>query len=132
MARSVVALSNGNMQLAAGRLQEALECYRDSRAILEKLVKADPGNTGAQRDLSICYDKMGGVFQEQGHLQEALRSYRDSFLIREKLAKADPRNNEAQRDLFVSDESVGDVLKAQGHLEEACNGTAMVSRSLSS
>jgi hypothetical protein len=39
----------------------ALQAYRDSLAIAERLAKADPGNAGWQRDLSVSYSKVGNV-----------------------------------------------------------------------
>ncbi len=102
------------MLVAQGNLPEALKAYRDSLAIGERLAKADPGNAGWQRDLSVSYDKVGDVLVAQGNLPEALKAYRDSLAIRERLAKADPGNAGWQRDLSVSYNKVGDVL-CPGH-----------------
>ena len=85
----------------------------------DRLAKADPGNAGWQRDLSVSYDKVGDVLVAQGNLAEALKSYRDGLAIAERLAKADPGNAGWQRDLSVSYDKVGDVLVAQGNLAEA-------------
>jgi hypothetical protein len=38
----------GNVLMAQGKLSEALQAYRDSLAIRERLAKADPGNAGWQ------------------------------------------------------------------------------------
>ncbi len=83
-------------------LPEALKAYRDSLAIAERLAKADPGNAGWQRDLSVSYDKVGDVLVAQGTLPEALKAYRDSLAIRERLAKADPGNAGWQVDVAFS------------------------------
>ena len=87
--------------MAQGNLPEALKAYRDSLAIAERLAKADPGNAGWQRDLSVSYNKVGDVLVAQGNLPEALKSYRDSLAIADRLAKADPGNAGWQRDLSV-------------------------------
>ena len=105
--------------MAQGNLAEALKAYQDSLAIADRLAKADPGNAGWQRDLSVSYDKVGDVLVAQGNLAEALKSYQDSLAISERLAKADPGNAGWQRDLSVSYDKVGDVLVAQGNLAEA-------------
>ena len=68
----------------------------------DRLAKADPGNAGWQRDLSVSYDKIGDVLVAQGNLPEALKSFRDSLAITDRLAKADPGNAGWQRDLSVS------------------------------
>ncbi|MFZ1093303.1 MAG: hypothetical protein WAN75_29480 [Xanthobacteraceae bacterium] len=44
------------MLVAQGDLTAALQAYRDSLGIRERLAKADPGNAGWQRDLSVSYD----------------------------------------------------------------------------
>ena len=54
---------------------EALKSFRDGLAISERLAKADPGNAGWQRDLSVSYNKVGDVLVAQGNLAEALKSY---------------------------------------------------------
>ncbi len=85
-----------------GKLPGALTAYRDSLAIAERLAKADPGNAGWQRDLSVSYNKVGDVLVAQGNLPEALTAYRDGLAISERLAKADPGNAGWQRDLSVT------------------------------
>ncbi|MGJ0395076.1 MAG: tetratricopeptide repeat protein [Methylocystis sp.] len=106
----------GDVQVARGDLKAALQSYADSRTIVERLAKADPGNAEWQRDLSVSYNRIGDVQKAQGDLKAALQSYADSRAIRERLAKADPGNAEWQYDLGVSNERVGDVQLAQGDL----------------
>ena len=67
--------------VAQGNLPEALKSFRDSLAITDRLAKADPGNAGWQRDLSVSYDRVGDVLVAQGNPPEALtlpRQPRDS------------------------------------------------------
>ena len=65
----------GDVLVAQGNLPEALNSFRDSLAIAERLAKSDPGNAGWQRDLSVSYIKVGDVLVAQGDLPEALKSY---------------------------------------------------------
>ena len=95
-------LGLGDIRLDRGNLPEALKSYRDGLAIADRLAKADPGNAGWQRDLSVSYNKIGDVLVAQGNLPEALKSYRDGLAIVDRLAKADPGNAGWQRDLSVS------------------------------
>jgi len=67
--------------VAQGNLPEALKSYRDGLAIADRLAKADPGNAGGQRDLSVSYNKMGDVLVDQGNLPEALKSFRDGLAM---------------------------------------------------
>ena len=56
--------------MAQGNLPEALKAFRDSLAIVDRLAKADPGNAGWQRDLSVSYEqdrrRAGGAGQSAG------------------------------------------------------------------
>ena len=58
-----------------GRTAEALKAFGDGLGIRDRLAKADPGNAGWQRDLSVSYDRIGDVLVAQGNLPEALKSY---------------------------------------------------------
>src|SRR5271166_1770015 len=70
-------------------------------------------------DLSVSFNKVGGVQEAQGNLPEAMKSYQAGLAIRDRLAQSDPGNAGWQRDLPVSLEKVGDVQVAQGNLPEA-------------
>ena len=109
----------GDVQQAQGDLAAALTSYQASLAIAERLAKADPGNAGWQRDLSVSHNNIGDVQQAQGDLAAALTSYQASLAIAERLAKADPGNAGWQRDLSVSQDNIGDVQQAQGDLAAA-------------
>jgi tetratricopeptide (TPR) repeat protein len=109
----------GDVARAAGDLVAARRHYDAARVIAEVVTKADPGNAGWRRDLSVSYARIGDVLVAQGQLPDALKAYRDSLAIAERLAKADPGNAGWQRDLSVSYEKVGDVLRAQGQLPDA-------------
>ena len=67
------------MLVAQGNLPEALKSYQDSLDIRDRLARADPGNAGWQRDLSVSYKKVGDVLVAQGNLPEALKSYQGSL-----------------------------------------------------
>lgn len=97
----------------------ALEFYRDSVAIEDRLARADPSNTELQRDLAVTYCRVGGVLRDQGNLSEALTSFRDCLAIGQRLAKADPNNAGWQSDLAFSYSNIGRVLMEQGGLTEA-------------
>ena len=85
----------------------------------DRLAKADPGNAGWQRDLSVSYNKIGEVLVAQGNLPEALKSFRDSLAIRDRLAKADPGNAGWQRDLSVSYAKLANAYRTAGQLPQA-------------
>jgi hypothetical protein len=68
----------------------------------ERLAKADPGNAGWQRGLSVACNKVGNVRVAQGHLADALEAYRDCLAISERLAKDNADNVRSQLDLVLS------------------------------
>ncbi len=109
----------GDFRAIRGELGPARTAYDAGVMIASGSAKADPGNAGWQRDLSVSYNKVGDVLAAQGNLPEALKAYRDGLAIFERLAKADPGNAGWQRDLSVAYKKVGDVLVAQGNLPEA-------------
>ena len=46
-------------------MADALAAYRNSLAIRERLTAADPSNTEWRRNLSIAYDKVGYILEDQ-------------------------------------------------------------------
>jgi len=57
--------------VAQGTLPEALTSYRDSLAIRDRLARADPGNAGWQRDLSISLGRVADTLLKLGQKAEA-------------------------------------------------------------
>jgi tetratricopeptide (TPR) repeat protein len=113
--RSRAAMFNNFVEtyLAAGDLKDAAAAAAQSLGITRKLAAQDPGNAGAQGDVSRSLDKVGAVKLQGGDRAGALAAYQESLDIRRKLAAQDPGNAQAQRDVSVSLINVGDV-KLQG------------------
>ena len=59
----------GDILVKQGDLQAALKSYQKSLAIAERLAASDPGNMEWQRDLSVSYEKIGGVQKDQGGMR---------------------------------------------------------------
>ena len=117
--RSVSLNQQGEVLRAQGNLAGALQRFRDSLAIREKLAKQNPEEALWQHDLSISYSRVGNVLSAQGDLDGALQNHRASLAIVQKLAKQDPANTDWQRNLAVCHNDVGDVLSAQGEVAGA-------------
>ncbi|MSP01478.1 MAG: toll/interleukin-1 receptor domain-containing protein, partial [Acetobacteraceae bacterium] len=77
----------GDVLVARGNLPGALASFHDGLTIADRRTKADPGNAGWRRDLSVSYNRIGDVLVAQGNLPEALKSFRDGLAIAESLAK---------------------------------------------
>jgi len=96
-----------------------LQYYQSAQGAITQLAVTRPADERWQRDLSVSYNKVGGVLEAQGNLPEALKSYQGSLAIRDRLAKADPGNAGWQYDLGIGNERIGGVLEAQGDLASA-------------
>jgi len=116
---SVSYIKIGDVLVRQRKFDEALKCYRESLAILERLGTSDRSSTGWQRDLSVSYERIGEVREAQGKLDEALKGYQDTLTIRERLAAYDLSNAGWQYDLSVSYERFGDVLMKQDKPDQA-------------
>jgi tetratricopeptide (TPR) repeat protein len=109
----------GDKCLEAGNFDVAMQAYRGSLEVRERLAARDPENAGWQRDLSASYGKIGDVLKLEGIFSEALQAYRTGFETRERLAAKEPDNAERQRDLSVSYDKIGNVHQAKGDLDGA-------------
>ena len=61
----------GDVLLGQGNLGDALDSFRQSMAVRQRLVVSDPSNAGWQRDLSDSQESIGDVLRQQGNLGDA-------------------------------------------------------------
>ena len=97
-----------------GDSDHALEYCSHALAIIETLLKEQPGDADLKRYKSTCLDQIGHELAVQGELEKALKVYRQSLEITGDLAARD-NNAKWQRDYSISLERVADVLAAQGN-----------------
>ena len=109
----------GNVLMAQGNTNGALEAYRKSLAIRENLTAQDQTNAELQRNVSVSHTCVGDVLRLQGNTNGALEAFRNSLTIRENLTAQDPNNTYWQEDLSVSHERVGHVLRIKGNANGA-------------
>jgi Flp pilus assembly protein TadD len=92
--------------------------------IAQKLAALEPDNTSYLRDLSVSYNKMGGM-DERRDPAKAREWYEKDLGIAEKLAALEPDNTSYLRDLSISYERMGgmderrDPAKAREWYEKA-------------
>ena len=67
----------GDVLREQGNLGEALESYRASMAIRERLAEADLQNAGWQYDLALSLARIGLVAAQKGDDDKALSAYRE-------------------------------------------------------
>src|SRR6516164_499946 len=102
-----------------GKLDEALAAYRESRAIVEVLVKKDSAHDWWQQDLALMEQDMGVVLLEMGRTEEAIEVDRESLAIRRMLATKQPGNTNWQSDLGWILGNLALALEKKGILAEA-------------
>jgi serine/threonine-protein kinase len=93
-----------------GKGAEARRWALEARAILERLLKADPDNFALQRIRALNENNLGFWVADP---QEALRHYQKALALREQLWQRQPGSAEALHDLARSYQNVG---LAQGGL----------------
>ena len=108
----------GDALRAQGDLSSALDSYRGSLAISERIVAWHPYDA-SQSHLVVANERIGDVLVDQGKLAAALESFRAALAINEQLAKADSGNARWQRGLSVSHNKIGDVLLSEGDMASA-------------
>ena len=115
----VTHLKLGDLHMARGEGDAALERYRAGLDIRERLAAADPANTDWQRGLSVSHERLGDLHRARGEGDAALERFRAGLDIRERLVATDPANTGWQRDLSVSHNRLGDLHRARGEGDAA-------------
>jgi tetratricopeptide (TPR) repeat protein len=123
-------LKTGDVQVALGQLDKALECYQSSLRTAESLAQADPSNAQHQQDIAILRDKIGDVLVQSGQVTEALESYRSGSQLLDRLTSRDSANREWQRDLALSFDKIADVMERTGDVAEALSSSQSANRLL--
>jgi hypothetical protein len=96
---------------AQGNLPEALKAFRDGLAISDRLAKADPGNAGWQRDLSVSYSKLADAFRKAGDGAMALDALRQGRAIMVRMTSLSPDNAVWKRDLAWFDGQIAELAR---------------------
>ena len=109
----------GDVEAFQGDAAGALQSFRDSLAIAERLAKSDPSNVLWQTDVVQLDEELGDAALAQGQLSDALKSYSDGLAIAQRVAQANPGNDDLQRELAASYGKVGDAQFARGDLSGA-------------
>ena len=80
--------------------------------IAEKFAEKYPEDPNLQRDLSVSYERLGGIAEAMNDYNAAEGYYAKALEIREKLAEKYPEDPNLQRDLSVSYERLGGIAEA--------------------
>jgi tetratricopeptide (TPR) repeat protein len=109
----------GDVLLAKGAREDALEAYEAARREVLALAEREPHSRRWQRGASVAHDRIGDLLMANGQSDLALQSYRRSLDIAEALAGCEPEDPGWQHDLSVACDRVGEALEAKGEFDGA-------------
>jgi tetratricopeptide (TPR) repeat protein len=116
---ATIADAEAQAHLALGFSDRAFRRYRMLLHRYEVLARNNPDRADYQRDLSICYIKMGDLHGALGQGETARKVFARALWIAERLAAAEPDRADYQRDLSVCYIKMGDQFRALGQGEAA-------------
>ncbi len=99
-------------------LDLALHHYQASLEIARTLVRRQPADPSAQKELATACDGLGSVLRDLGKPSEALRMFQEGFDLRQHLATKFPDDPEYQRQLSFSLIHLADLGSAWGSLPQ--------------
>lgn len=109
----------GDTYAAAGDRTSALEAYRESLAIAERLAASDPDHTLYQRDIAVAHAAIGDMALDRGDTTAAIESFEIYLDIARKLIAIEPENSEWIRDVPLALGRIGRARFEQGDLDGA-------------
>ncbi len=117
--QATIYLNMGALLLQTGKLADALESFRTTSGIAEKLAKANPANMSVQQTLALSYHDIGHVLRMIGKPAEALEAHGKALAIVQKLTDAKPAVAQFQMYLAGSYNNIGLALSQSGKLSDA-------------
>ncbi len=112
------ALGNPNYQ-NVGNINGAVELYRKSLALRQKLVQEDPANIERRAALAASYGRLAQVLQALNDNAGTVKAYRQAADISHQLAAEQPLSAETRRNAAVSDRNLALALVRNNSLTEA-------------
>ncbi|MBI4747962.1 MAG: protein kinase [Acidobacteria bacterium] len=94
----------------------AVQSYRKSLHILEKLTQDNPQNQQVAFDLSVGIERVGDILARTGDTTGAIQHYTQAFELQKTLLAAAPSNGEYQKHLAMCFTKLGDTLTTTGDL----------------
>src|SRR4051812_1999648 len=96
----------GDRERDAGKRQAARRLYRESLAIAEKLVRAEPSNVVYERDVFCVLTRLGDLARDDFAALKTERFHLEALAIIERLAEAAPLESGLQADLSLASSRV--------------------------
>ena len=111
----------GDLHVAMGQSSAALETYKASSAIGERLAAQDPLNAGWQRGLSFSLYKTGDIYEKLGKFDEAASLWQSELEVRAAMASSAEDPSEVDDELASCYNQIGGALEARGNIKDACD-----------
>lgn len=109
----------GQVLIRLGRMEAALEEYRECLTLLAELVKEVPRHARFLNDLAISHERTGFLQQTLGQPEEAVKHFEASIAISESLLAVEPNNAPAKANLLSTLSRLGEIHLARGDVEQA-------------
>ncbi len=109
----------GELALAEGDTDAALDYYQKSFVLNKELVAEEPDDPYWKRGICLSHGKLGDVKSLLGRIDEALAHYEAQSKVAEELIKLDLGSVEYRRDLAISYDNMGDVKLKLGRSDDA-------------
>ena len=109
----------GDALAALGRYDEALDAYRRSLPIRERLAAADPSNSQWQEDIGNGLDRVADSLFRLDRRADAIAAYRRSLELRDQQVATDRANGRLLRNFAVTANGLGAAMHAAGETDEA-------------
>jgi eukaryotic-like serine/threonine-protein kinase len=104
----------GAVFLLLGRHDRARAQFERARALAEALLRADPRNRGARRELGRALRGLGEVSQASGRVGEAQAHFRKAVDLLRTLHRSDPKDRKVRRELAQAHYQLGEVAQDLG------------------
>jgi len=138
VATSALACAKGSREKAIGQVELgdahlALKDYDHAREAYQSAIEmtrflARSGEHGAQRDLSVCLNRLGDLEGATGDKAKARALLEEDLTIARHLASAQARSFDAQHDLIVSLAKLGNLTNERKYWVEARDMTEALAR----
>jgi len=109
----------GEVRIAQGKLNEALQVFQRSLHLAEHAVKRDPAAASSQLAAATSHFWIGDVYGRQAKLTESLHHYTRYMTLAEQLAKQYPANDEYQLERAYGHSNIALIAERRGDFPRA-------------
>ncbi len=109
----------GEVRIAQGNLNEALQVFQRSLNLARYAMKREPTSAPMQLTAATSHFWVGDVYRRQGRLSDALRHYTNYKDMAEQLAKRYPNNEDYEVESAYGFSNVAAIYELQGDFERA-------------